>query len=319
MNASWTASSARSKSPMTRIRVATARPCSSRNRRSTTAWAARDPADGDGASTIVSSRWSRRPAPSRRRPVRNPRPAGPRSIRSARPGSSPRRRSPRRGPPPRPGRSPPSVSFVSANGPSVVIVLPSTTRTVVAVVDRIERLAGEHRAATRGCAAVNALYPAISAAHRLLGHVARGFRRVDQQHVLHRALPPCCGRRSAGRLPHDEWTCAEFDSRRRPTEKPRRRDPDRRPWNRLGDRQGRLGRSRRRRRGGHLLDDERRERRDAGLEDRRETGQHRLRGTRGPSPTVAAPSASRRWCPSSCSVSTYVVLTLGEPGIGICQ
>ena len=36
MKASWTASSARSKSPRTRISVATARPCSSRNRRSTT-------------------------------------------------------------------------------------------------------------------------------------------------------------------------------------------------------------------------------------------------------------------------------------------
>ena len=38
-NASWTASSARSKSPRTRIIVATARPDSSRNRRSTTSWA----------------------------------------------------------------------------------------------------------------------------------------------------------------------------------------------------------------------------------------------------------------------------------------
>ena len=38
MKASWTASSARSKSPRTRIRVATARPCSSRNRRSTNSW-----------------------------------------------------------------------------------------------------------------------------------------------------------------------------------------------------------------------------------------------------------------------------------------
>ena len=34
-NASWTASSARSKSPSTRMSVATARPDSSRNRRST--------------------------------------------------------------------------------------------------------------------------------------------------------------------------------------------------------------------------------------------------------------------------------------------
>ena len=42
MNASWTASSARSKSPSTRMSVATARPCSSRNRRSTTSWAASD-------------------------------------------------------------------------------------------------------------------------------------------------------------------------------------------------------------------------------------------------------------------------------------
>ena len=40
MNASWTASSARSKSPVTRISVAIARPCSSRNRRSTASRAA---------------------------------------------------------------------------------------------------------------------------------------------------------------------------------------------------------------------------------------------------------------------------------------
>lgn len=39
-NASWTASSASSKSPRTRMRVATARPCSRRNRRSTTSRAA---------------------------------------------------------------------------------------------------------------------------------------------------------------------------------------------------------------------------------------------------------------------------------------
>ena len=43
MNASWTASSARSKSPRTRMSVATARPCSSRNRRSTISWAASAP------------------------------------------------------------------------------------------------------------------------------------------------------------------------------------------------------------------------------------------------------------------------------------
>src|ERR1700704_4206141 len=45
-NASWTASSARSKSPRTRMSVATARPDSSRNSRSTTAWAAAG--DGNG-------------------------------------------------------------------------------------------------------------------------------------------------------------------------------------------------------------------------------------------------------------------------------
>src|SRR3954465_11542199 len=43
MKASWTASSARSKSPVTRISVATARPCSSRKTRSTMSWAALDP------------------------------------------------------------------------------------------------------------------------------------------------------------------------------------------------------------------------------------------------------------------------------------
>ena len=47
MNASWTASSARSKSPVTRISVATARPCSSRKTRSTMSGAALDPAKDD--------------------------------------------------------------------------------------------------------------------------------------------------------------------------------------------------------------------------------------------------------------------------------
>ena len=46
MKASWTASSARSKSPVTRMSVATARPCSSRKTRSTTSWAASDEAPG---------------------------------------------------------------------------------------------------------------------------------------------------------------------------------------------------------------------------------------------------------------------------------
>ena len=55
MNASWTASSARSKSPRTRMSVATARPCSSRNRRSTTSWAAR--------SLVQPATASARPAP----------------------------------------------------------------------------------------------------------------------------------------------------------------------------------------------------------------------------------------------------------------
>ena len=49
-NASWTASSARSKSPRTRISVATARPDSSRNRRSTTSWAAAVGRRGPGRS-----------------------------------------------------------------------------------------------------------------------------------------------------------------------------------------------------------------------------------------------------------------------------
>ena len=48
MKASWTASSARSKSPVTRMSVATARPCSSRNTRSTMSWAASDPVKDDG-------------------------------------------------------------------------------------------------------------------------------------------------------------------------------------------------------------------------------------------------------------------------------
>src|SRR4051794_38321999 len=45
MNASWTASSARSKSPVTRMSVATARPCSSRKTTSTISLAAFDPAN----------------------------------------------------------------------------------------------------------------------------------------------------------------------------------------------------------------------------------------------------------------------------------
>ena len=56
MNASWTASSARSKSPVTRMSVATARPCSSRNRRSTISWAASEPVNGLRSVPGVSSR-----------------------------------------------------------------------------------------------------------------------------------------------------------------------------------------------------------------------------------------------------------------------
>ena len=62
MNASWTASSARSKSPSTRMSVATARPCSSRNRRSTTSRVA-------GSGRVVRGQSAPRPS-GPHRPVR---------------------------------------------------------------------------------------------------------------------------------------------------------------------------------------------------------------------------------------------------------
>ena len=58
-NASWTASSARSKSPVSRMRVATARPDSSRNRRSTTARASAA-ALADGLGRLALHRRTRR-------------------------------------------------------------------------------------------------------------------------------------------------------------------------------------------------------------------------------------------------------------------
>ena len=103
MNASWTASSARSKSPSTRMSVATARPCSSRNRRSTTSRVA-------GSGRRVVARSARRPRPSGpHRPVRvelHDRADLDRAVRTRR-GCGRRRRSRHRGRAPRRRRTRP--------------------------------------------------------------------------------------------------------------------------------------------------------------------------------------------------------------------
>ena len=91
-NASWTASSARSKSPRTRMSAATARPDSSRNRRST--------ASAGVATAGPPRRSSVRPSPRPRSPSR----AAPRPCRPAWESCAPRR-SPRPGSRTRAGRS----------------------------------------------------------------------------------------------------------------------------------------------------------------------------------------------------------------------
>ena len=91
-NASWSASSARSKSPTWRISSASTEPWCSRNARSTSV--------------------TRPGGPPARRP------GGPRSTRTRRSAAAAPSRSPRRGRRSRAGSSPPRISFVVANGPS---------------------------------------------------------------------------------------------------------------------------------------------------------------------------------------------------------
>ena len=162
-NASCAHSSARSQSPVVRMRVATTRPHSSRNARAT-------------ASSTSD------------RPTTSPRSAAPRSSRAWRRGSSTPPRWPRRGPCSRPGRSPAICSLVSANGPSDVSTSPSRTRTVVA-----DGRGPEPLAALQHAAAAHLLAPRHVAGHLGAGLVLRhlGLALVlgaDQQCVTHGCL-----------------------------------------------------------------------------------------------------------------------------------